>query len=50
MFYPDRLIDECETHQRTHTYLKDELCILVADATVKRLRWLKAFWCVSETD
>ncbi len=50
MFYRDQLIDECETHQRTHTYLQDELCILVAYVKVRRQRWLKSFWRVSETD
>ncbi len=36
MFYRDRLSDEYETYQRTHSYLKDELDNLVADAKMKR--------------
>ena len=36
MFYRDRLIDEYEAHQRSHSYLRDELGILVSDAKVKR--------------
>ena len=41
MFYRDRLIDEYETHQRSHSYLKDELDFLVADTKVKRQSWYK---------
>ena len=41
MFYRDRLIDEYETRQRSHGYLKDELDILVADTKVKRQSWYK---------
>ena len=36
MFYRDRPIEEYETHQRGHSYIQDELGILVADAKVKR--------------
>jgi protein associated with RNAse G/E len=40
MFYRDRLNDEYETHQRHYSYLKDDLDVLVADASVKKQSWL----------
>jgi len=41
MFYHDRLNDDYELHQRNHSYIKDELDILVSDAKVKRQGWQK---------
>jgi len=41
MSYYDRLNDDYEIHQRNHSYLKDELDVLVADAKVKRQSWYK---------
>jgi hypothetical protein len=40
MFYPDRLNDDYEKHQRQIRYLtRDDLDILLADATVARPPW-----------
>ncbi len=41
MFYRDRLNDDYEIHQREHSYAKDELDMLVADAKVKGQSWYK---------
>jgi hypothetical protein len=39
MFYRDRLDDDYEIYQRHHSYTKDDLEILVADAQVKKSKW-----------
>ncbi|HUH96061.1 MAG TPA: hypothetical protein VLZ89_01805 [Anaerolineales bacterium] len=41
MYYRDRLNDDYEAHQRSHSYLKDELEVLAADAKVKRPSWFQ---------
>ena len=41
MVYRERLNGDHETHQRNHSYPKDDLDILVADFKVKKQSWYK---------